>query len=74
MTTKENLSNHLKLIVLEITKVDDQVNSTPSIPVDQLTRHRKRREELQETCEYVKYLLHAESTQEPKPESKLIKL
>ncbi len=75
MTTKDNLQNHLKAIILEITKVDDQVNSTENIPVDQLTRLRKRREELNETCEYIKYLVHVDAANnKPKEESKLIKL
>lgn len=80
MTEEQILQDHLATISLAIGKADLTVMSTAKIPADELTKHRKRREDLQETSQYIKYLLFSLKQQQEKesgaiitpPESKII--
>lgn len=58
---QQTIQQHLVNISLEITKIDDMVISTENIPSERLIKHRERRVKLQETSDYLKYLLHVES-------------
>lgn len=68
---EQTLHNHLVNVTLEITKIDDTVTTTENIPVQQLIKLRERRVVLQETSEYLKYLLHVEKGKEEE-KSKII--
>lgn len=63
MSIAENLENHHKLVALEITKIDDTICSTPSIPMEQLVKHRNRRVEYQEVGKFINYLMHVNNQQ-----------
>jgi len=57
MTQEQILQDHLGSISMEIGKIDNTVMTTEKMPVSQLETLRKKRVGLQDTAEYVKYLL-----------------
>lgn len=78
MNAEKILQDHLGSISMEIGKIDNTVMSTEKMPVSQLSILRKKRVELQETAEYVKYLLYSIKQQQEeesgivKPDNKII--
>lgn len=64
MTAEQILHNHLANISLEIAKIDNTVSSTEKMPVEQLGVHRKKRTDLAETADYLKYLIFNERSQQ----------
>lgn len=74
MKPKEILQDHLGSISIEIGKIDNTVMTTAKTPVSQLSILRKKRVELQETSEYIKYLLYTLAHQKDEKSGAIIKL
>lgn len=72
MTQEEILQEHLGSIAMAIGKIDDTVMSTQGIPTGELIKHRERRVALQDTGEYIKYLLFSLKQQEEEKSGSII--
>lgn len=73
MTKEQRIQNYLGNISLEIAKIDSTICDNDNIPIDQLLKHKDRRERLQELFGYIKYLLVADKEQQqPKEETRIL--
>ena len=73
MTREKILQDHLGSISLAICKIDNTVMTTEKMATDQISKHRKQRVELQDTAEYIKYLLFSLKQQEEEKAGSIIK-
>jgi len=73
MTQEQILQDHLGSITLAIGKIDSTVMATHKMATDEIIKQRKRRVELQDAAEYIKYLLFSLKQQEEEKSGSIIK-